>query len=67
MSDEAWLHILQLSATIPMFKAIAEDIQSNEAAFLPWYNSNEPEKFPIPILEPRIADLEDVSFFHLRC
>ena len=37
-----------------------DDIQANEAAFIPWYNNNEPEKFPIPILESKIADLEEV-------
>lgn len=60
LSDEAWLHILQLSATNPLFKALVDDIQANEAAFIPWYNNNEPEKFPIPILESKIADLEEV-------
>ncbi len=41
-------------------QSIVDDIQANEASFVPWYNSNEPEKFPIPILEPKISDLEEV-------
>eukprot|EP01035_Chromulina_nebulosa_P025406 gene25406-33158_t len=66
MTDEAWLHIIQLSAVNPLFKSLVDDIQTNESAFVPWYNNNEPEKFPIPILEPKIADLEEVMYHFNR-
>ena len=48
-------------------QSIVDDIQANEAAFVPWYNNNEPEKFPIPILEPKIADLEEVCMYVYMC
>jgi dynein heavy chain len=73
MSDEAWLNIYQLSMSNPIFKTIAEDIQANEAAFIPWYNENEPEKFPVPVIESRLAmgDEEVLTNFHrllvVRC
>ena len=72
MSNEAWLNILQLSMDNPVFKTIVEDIQSNESAFVPWYNENEPEKFPVPVIESRFAaDEEVLTNFHrllvVRC
>ena len=41
MSNEAWLNILALSAS------------SNESVFIQRYYENEPEKFPIPMIEAR--------------
>ncbi len=60
MSNEAWLNILQLSMSNPTFKTITEDIIANESAFLPWYNENEPEKFPVPVIEARYSSDEEV-------
>lgn len=39
-----------------LFKNIVEDIEKNETSFLPWYSENEPEKFPVPIIEARFAN-----------
>ena len=60
MSNEAWLNILQLSMANPMFKSLPDDIQGNEAAFIPWYNENEPERFPVPVIESRFSVDEEV-------
>jgi dynein heavy chain len=72
LSDDAWLNILQLSMSNITFKNIIEDIQNNENAFIPWYNENEPEKFPVPVIEAKFATEEEVltNFYHLlviRC
>ncbi len=66
LSNESWLHILHLAATNPIFKATVEDIQTNEAAFLPWYNENEPEKFPVPAIETRYASEEELMMNFYR-
>ena len=60
LSNEAWLNIVQLSMDSVPFKSIVQDFESNEAAFSPWYSDNEPEKFPVPIVEARITNEEDV-------
>ena len=72
MSDEAWLNLNQLSMDFVLFKGIIADIDANEAAFVNWYNENEPEKFPVPIIETRMAQEEEVllGFYRLllvRC
>jgi len=61
MSNEAWLNILQLSASSNVFKTIVEDIEANESLFIPWYNENEPEKFAIPVIEARFSADEEVQ------
>jgi dynein heavy chain len=66
MSNEAWLNIVQLSLSNPIFKTIVEDIQSNEQAFVPWYNENEPEKFPVPVIEARFASDEELMTHFYR-
>lgn len=73
MSNEAWLNALQLSMSNPFFKSFIEDIERNESAFIPWYSDNEPEKFPVPIIEARVfgSDEEVVASFNrllaVRC
>ena len=72
MSDEAWLNLNQLSMDFVLFKGIIADIDANEAAFVNWYNENEPEKFPVPIIETRMQQEEEVllGFYRLllvRC
>jgi dynein heavy chain len=61
MSNESWLHILHLAATNSIFKTAVEDITANESGFLPWYNENEPEKFPVPVLESHFVSEDEVS------
>ncbi len=72
MSDDTWCNIVQLSMFSNIFKNIVEDISTNENVFIPWYNENEPEKFPIPIIESKFSTEEEVlmHFYHLlvvRC
>jgi dynein heavy chain len=72
LSDEAWLNILQLSMDFVLFKNIVADMEANESTFLNWYNENEPEKFPVPIIEARLQQDEEVmvGFYRLllvRC
>jgi dynein heavy chain len=72
LSNESWLNVLQLSMSNEKFKTIALDLEGNEASFLPWYSDNEPEKFPVPVVENRFAGEEEVSanFYRLlavRC
>jgi dynein heavy chain len=72
MSEEAWLNIIQLSQSNVTFKSFVDDIVANENAFIPWYNENEPEKFPVPIIENKFSTEEEVltHFYHLltvRC
>lgn len=62
MSNESWLNILQLSMGNLTFMTLAEDVERNESQFLPWYAENEPEKFPVPIIEGRFAGEEEVLF-----
>ncbi len=59
MSNDAWLHVLQLSQSHLTFRTLIDDIASNESAFLPWYNENEPEKFPVPIVEAKFQTDDD--------
>jgi dynein heavy chain len=68
LSNEAWLNIIQLSNASLQFKSLPEDIELNESQFLPWFNENEPEKFPVPIIETRFSALDEVlqNFYQLR-
>jgi len=61
MTNESWLNTLQLSMSNIQFKSIVEDIERNESAFLPWYTDNEPEKYPVPVVEARFQGEEEVS------
>jgi dynein heavy chain len=45
LSNESWLNVLQLGMSNEKFKTIAQDLEGNEASFVPWYSDNEPEKF----------------------
>lgn len=72
MSNESWLHVLQLSMSSSMFKTIVDDMVSGEPQLLAWYNENEPEKFAVPILEAKYMGEDDVglNFYRLlavRC
>lgn len=72
MSNQVWLNILQLSMSAPLLKTIVEEIAANESSFLPWFNENEPEKFPVPIIESKLPTEEDIVIhFHrmliVRC
>ena len=60
LSNEAWLNTLQVSMTNVQFKSLPDDLIQNESAFLPWYNENEPEKFPVPVVEARFSSDEDI-------
>jgi dynein heavy chain len=62
MSNEAWLNIVQLTFSEPNFKSIVEDIFKDESSFLPWYNENEPERFPVPNIESKLSSLEESLF-----
>eukprot|EP01038_Epipyxis_sp_PR26KG_P006437 gene6437-8857_t len=79
MTNEAWCNILQIqmsstSTYNAALRTILEDLESSESSFIPWYNENEPEKFPIPILESRfVTNVEEevtTNFYRLlivRC
>jgi len=60
LTNESWLNCLQLAMDYLPFKNIPQDIEGNEAIFIPWYSDNEPEKFPVPIVEARVTDVEQV-------
>jgi dynein heavy chain len=60
LTNESWLNTLQLSMDYLPFKSITSDLESNESAFVPWYSDNEPEKFPVPIVEARTTEAEQV-------
>ena len=60
ISSEAWLNATQLGQSHPNFKGLCEMIEKNESTWLPWFNENEPEKYPIPIVEANFASEEDV-------
>ena len=60
LTNESWLNCLQLGMDHLPFKTIPQDIESNESMFIPWYSDNEPEKFPVPIVEARITNEEQV-------
>ena len=66
MSNEAWLNVLQLVMAHAPMKTLIEDIKSNESDFIPWYNENEPEKFPVPVVEHRFAAEDEVFQFFNR-
>jgi len=72
LSNEAWLNIIQLGNASLQFKSFPDDIEQNEGTFLPWFNENEPEKFPIPVIEARFSTIDEVlaNFYRLllvRC
>lgn len=62
LSVESWLNIVQLAQSHPAFATLMEDVERNESAFQPWYAENEPEKFPVPVVEARFASEEEVVF-----
>jgi len=67
LTNESWLNTLQLSMDYLPFKSITADLESNESAFVPWYSDNEPEKFPVPIIEARVTEEEQVILDFHRC
>ena len=72
LSNDAWLNMIQLSNASLQFKTVCDDMEQNEAAFIPWFNENEPEKFPIPVIEGRFSTVDEVlqHFYRLllvRC
>lgn len=72
LSNESWLHMLQLTMSNAIFKTAIEEMITGESQFLPWYNENEPEKFPVPVLESKFQseDEMNVNFYRLlvvRC
>ena len=72
LTDDAWLNVVQLGMSYPLFKSITQDIIGNEGTILNWYNENEPEKFPVPIIEPKLPQDDEVLVaFHrlllVRC
>jgi dynein heavy chain len=60
MSNESWLNTVQLSMSNHLFKTFADDVERNETVFLPWYSENEPEKFPVPIVDVKFQNEEEV-------
>jgi dynein heavy chain len=69
LSMESWLNAVQLSQSNAHFKPLLEDIERNETAFKPWFADNEPEKFPVPLIENRFTGEEEVTqnFNRLLC
>jgi len=51
--DSAWLNIIQLSNTIPLFKELPDSIARNDAAWKQWYDHETPETCPIPDFDDR--------------
>eukprot|EP01042_Synura_sphagnicola_P000006 gene6-7_t len=66
LSNEAWLNLLQLTASNIQFKNLVEEIERYEGLWAQWYNDNDPEKLPIPCVEPRLQNEEDVIGNFLR-
>jgi dynein heavy chain len=72
LSNESWLNVLQLSLSNLTLRNLVEDMERNEALFMPWYAENEPEKLPIPIVDGKFGGEEEVvlNFYRLlvvRC
>ena len=59
LSNEAWLHLHQLSMTHTQFSTIIEDIQRSDTAWAQWYAENEPEKSALPNIESMFANEEE--------
>ena len=61
LPDDAWLNALQISQSYIYFKDLPLDLETNESAYLSWYNNNEPEKFTVPVLsENRYAANDEI-------
>ena len=61
LPDDAWLNALQIAQSYIYFKDLPLDLETNENAYLSWYNNNEPEKFTVPVLsENRYAANDDI-------
>jgi len=71
LSDSAWLNLVQLGMSKPIFKSIADSVSREEDDWKAWYNDNEPENCKIPGYETLlIADKETGPFLRMllvRC
>ena len=59
-SNEAWLNLLQLSMSNHNFSTLPEEMERSESAWQHWYNENEPERFPLPNVDAKFANEEEV-------
>eukprot|EP01041_Mallomonas_annulata_P002980 gene2980-5847_t len=66
MSDDAWLNLVQLSTSNIQLKTLPEDIERYDGAWTSWYGENEPEKLPLPFVESKFANEEDVAANFMR-
>jgi len=71
LSDSAWLNLVQLSMSKPIFKGVVDSVQREEEDWKAWYGSNEPEAIKIPSYETVLsADKETGPFLRMllvRC
>merc|ERR1711907_859160 len=42
--DSAWLNIMQLSLSLPLFKELPDSMARNDSAWRAWYDKEDPEK-----------------------
>jgi len=56
MPTEPWMNIKALSNSVPFYKSLGESIARNESAWRAWYDSNDPERVPIPDFEVPLSE-----------
>ena len=54
LSDEAWLNVIEVSANIPFYKDLPDNITRNEVTWHEFYEDNTPERSDVPDYETAI-------------
>ena len=59
LPDNAWLNVLQLSRSVPLFRDLPDAITRNDTMWRHWYDEDAPEDARVPDFEDRIDQYFD--------
>lgn len=54
ISDMTWLHVIQLTASIPVFRDLADSMYRNDSVWKQWYDQEAPETTKVPEFDDRL-------------
>ena len=57
--EMSWLHLVNLSNTLPIFKDLPDSVVQNEALWREWFDLGAPEDADIPVSHASLCTLAD--------